>query len=214
MSTTKIKICGLSEPKTLQVAVQAGARFIGFVFYPPSPRNVSLDIAANLARSLPTGVRSVGLFVNPDDALLDQITTHMPLDMIQLHGDESPVRVTEIKTRYALDIMKAIRVSSAQDLKDVQAFEEATDWLLFDAKPVGADLPGGTGHSFDWNLLSGRTFAKPWMLSGGLTADNVGEALSILKPNAVDISSGVESSRGVKDEAKIRAFIQAVKAAD
>lgn len=211
---TQVKICGLSEPETLRVAIEAGARFIGFVFYPPSPRHVSLDTAFQLARSLPTGVRSVGLFVDPDDHLLDQVLGGgMPMDLVQLHGDESAQRITEIKARYNIPVMKAIRVAAPEDLQGIEDFEAAADWLLFDAKPPKADLPGGTGHSFDWAILAGRTFSKPWMLSGGLSADNVAEALSILKPTAVDVSSGVESQRGIKDADKIKAFIQTVKQA-
>ena len=205
---TAVKICGLSEPNTLQTSIEAGARFVGFVFYPPSPRNLSFDTAWNLARAVPTGVRSVGLFVDPTDEELERIVTGIQLDMIQLHGNESPGRIAEIKSRYAMPIMKAIRVRDASDLENLDGFE-AADWLLFDAKSDKA--PGGTGESFDWNLLAGREFSRPWMLSGGLTIDNVAEALSILKPDAVDISSGVESAPGEKDPAKIKAFITAVK---
>lgn len=211
---TSVKICGLSEPKTLQTATQSGARFIGFVFYPPSPRNVSFDTAWNLARAVPTGVRSVGLFVNPTDEQLERIVTGIQLDMIQLHGDESPGRIHEIKTRFSMPVIKAIRVASEKDLDGIDGFEAAADWLLFDARPENASLPGGTGERFDWNILKGKSFKKPWMLSGGLDADNVQEALSILKPNAVDISSGVESEKGVKDADKIEKFIKAVKTSD
>lgn len=210
---TAVKICGLSEPKTLQAACSNGARFVGFVFYPPSPRNVSFNTAWNLARAVPTGVRSIGLFVNPEDALLDHILTGIQLDMVQLHGDESPGRVAEIKRKYSMPVMKAIRVSTSKDLKDLDGFEAAADWLLFDAKPENADLPGGTGHSFDWNILKGRSFTKPWMLGGGLNIENVQNALSVLNPDAVDVSSGVENERGIKDENKIKAFLEAVKLA-
>ena len=208
---TDVKICGLSTPETLNVAVTSGARFVGFVFYPPSPRNVSFDTAWNLARAVPTGVRSVGLFVNPDDEQLERIVTGIQLDMIQLHGDETPGRINEIKQRFAMPVIKAIRVASEDDLADVTGFEAAADWLLFDAKPPNATLPGGTGESFDWNILKNREFKKPWMLSGGLDEKNIKEALNILKPNAVDISSGVESAPGVKDPEKIKAFIEAAK---
>lgn len=211
MTKTEVKICGLSTPETLQAAVDAGARFVGFVFYPPSPRNVNLDTAYELARSVPTGVRTVGLFVDPDNALLDQIVTGVQLDMIQLHGNETPDRVKEIKERYGAQVMKAIRVGSDRDLEGVEAYESVVDWLMFDAKPDGANLPGGMGERFDWNILAGRDFKKPWMLAGGLDADTVQEALAILKPDAVDVSSGVESARGVKDIEKIKAFIEAVK---
>lgn len=208
---TLVKICGIKDPENLEAALAAGARFIGFVFYPPSPRAVSLDIAATLARDIPTGVRSVGLFVDPDDALLDQVTSLIPLDMIQLHGNESPGRIAEIKARTHMPVMKAIRVTSESDLADIEGYEAAADWLLFDAKPADADLPGGMGESFDWNILAGRSFKKPWMLAGGLNSSNVDKALSILKPDAVDVSSGVESVRGVKDAAKIKAFLKTVK---
>ncbi|MFN3700659.1 MAG: phosphoribosylanthranilate isomerase [Alphaproteobacteria bacterium] len=208
-----VKICGISEPKALDCAVQAGARFLGFVFYPPSPRHVSFDTAWTLAQSVPTGVRSVGLFVNPDDALLERALTGIQLDMIQLHGDETPGRIATIKARYAMPIIKAIRLGQADDLRDIEGYESAADWLLFDAKPQNAALPGGTGESFDWNLLKNRSFKKPWMLSGGLNADNVAKALQTLSPDALDVSSGVESTKGVKDCDKIRAFLHAVKQA-
>lgn len=207
---TDVKICGLSDPENLQTAIEAGARFVGFVFYPPSPRNVSFDTAWNLARAVPTGVRSVGLFVDPEDEQLERIVTGIQLDMIQLHGDESPGRINEIKERYSMQVMKAIKIRDESDLEGIEGYEAAADWLLFDARPEGATLPGGTGQSFDWNILAGREFKKPWMLSGGLTADNVEQALQILNPDALDISSGVESAPGQKDPAKIKAFINAV----
>lgn len=210
---TAVKICGLSEPKTLQTAITAGARFVGFVFYPPSPRFVEFDIAYELARQVPTGVRSVGLFVNPSDEEISRITSGIQLDMIQLHGDESPGRVAEIKALTNMPVMKAIRVAGSEDLKDLEGFEAAADWLLFDSKPSKADLPGGTGESFDWTILAERELKKPWMLGGGLNKDNIKEALSILSPAAVDVSSGVESERGIKDESKIKSFIQCVKEA-
>lgn len=208
---TSVKICGISDPENLRVATQNGARFIGFVFYPPSPRYLEFDIAWNLARNVPTGVRSVGLFVNPDDAQLDHILTGIQLDMIQLHGDESPGRIAEIKAKYNMPVIKAIRVANQGDLEGIEGYEAAADWLLFDAKPQNADLPGGMGETFDWAILAGREFKKPWMLSGGLNADNIDQALSILNPDAMDVSSGVESSRGVKDPKKIKEFLQTVK---
>ncbi len=208
---TDVKICGLSTPETLQTAIESGARFVGFVFYPPSPRNVSLDTAFELARAVPTGVRTVGLFVNPDDALLDRVLTGVQLDMVQLHGDETPERITDIKSRFPIQIMKAIRVATKDDLNDLESFEEVADWILFDARPEGAKLPGGTGQTFDWTILQNRRMKKPWMLSGGLNESNVKEALRILNPDAVDISSGVESAPGQKDTQKIKTFINAVK---
>lgn len=207
---THVKICGIKNPEMLHAAADAGARFIGFVFYPPSPRYVEIDIARELALMLPTGVRGVGLFVNPSDAELDAILGKVQLDMIQLHGDESPQRVQEIKDRYAMPIIKAFPVNRAEDIDATSAYS-AADWFLFDAKPQQNDVYGGTGQSFDWGLLRGKSFDKPWMLSGGLTPENVEEALEILSPTAVDVSSGVESSRGTKDADKIRAFITAAK---
>ena len=188
---TEVKICGLSEPETLQVAIEAGARFVGFVFYPPSPRNVSFDTAWNLARAVPTGVRSVGLFVDPSDEQLERIVTGIQLDMIQLHGDETPGRINEIKQRFSMPIIKAIRVRDENDLTDIEGYEAAADWLLFDARPENAELPGGTGESFDWNILKNHTFKKPWMLSGGLHESNVKEALSIFIRYALYFYSGV-----------------------
>lgn len=208
-----VKICGLSTPETLSAAIEAGARFVGFVFYPPSPRNVSANTAKELSLQIPTGVRAVGLFVDPTDKQLSDTIGIVPLDMIQLHGNESAARVKEIKERFAMPVMKAINLREASDLDTIGDYEAVADWLLFDSKPETADLPGGTGQSFDWSLLTGKTFSRPWMLSGGLTADNVGEALSQLSPDAIDISSGVESTRGVKDAEKIKAFIKAVKLA-
>ncbi len=206
---THVKICGISDPETLKATVDSGARFIGFVFYEPSPRNVSFDTAWNLARAVPTGVRSVGLFVDPEDTFLERIVSGVPLDMIQLHGDESPGRVAEIKDKFKMPVIKAIRVGSKADLDGIEGYESAADWLLFDAKSEKGQ--GGTGEAFDWNILAGRTFTKPWMLSGGLTGENVAEALKTLHPDAVDVSSGVESERGVKDPEKIRKFIEAAK---
>ena len=208
---TTVKICGLSDPQNLQTAIDAGTRFVGFVFYEPSPRHVSFDTAWNLARAVPTSIRSVGLFVDPDDALLERVLTGIQLDMVQLHGNETPGRVAEIKDKYKMEVMKAIRVREESDLEGIEGFEAAADWLLFDSKPEKATLPGGTGHSFDWSLLEGRTFAKPWMLGGGLSPENVADAIKQLSPNAVDVSSGVESAPGQKDPAKIKAFIEAVK---
>ncbi len=213
MAPPAVKICGLTTPDTLTAAINAGARFIGFVFYEPSPRNIALDTAKELALQIPTGVRSVGLFVNPTDEQLGETLGKVQIDMIQLHGDESPERVAEIKARYNLEVMKAINVREESDLEAIPSYEAVVDWLLFDSKPEQATLPGGTGQNFDWSLLKGKSFSKPWMLSGGLTAKNVGEALAQLSPDAVDVSSGVESAPGAKDAEKIKAFIAAVKTA-
>ena len=206
---TAVKICGLSEPETLQAAIDAGTDFIGFVFYPSSSRFVNVETASALAELVPPAVKKVGLVVDATDQDLLQITQNVELDMLQLHGDETPQRIEDIAGLTALPIMKAIRVRDEVDLENVSEFETVADWLLFDNKCTSA--PGGTGESFDWNVLTGRTFSKPWMLSGGLTAENIGDALSQLSPDAVDISSGVESAKGIKDPDKIKAFIEAVK---
>lgn len=210
--TIQTKICGIKTPEALNAAIEGGARFIGFVFYPPSPRHVAIDTAKELSLMLPTGVRSVALFVDPSDEELEHVLGHVPIDMIQLHADESPSRVAEIKEKFALPVIKAFPVRDAEDIRCADAYMDVADWLLFDAKSVEPNMHGGTGQSFDWNLLKGKTFSKPWMLSGGLTPENVGDALGVLSPNAVDVSSGVEVTRGVKDDVKIRAFLTAVNA--
>jgi len=207
--TTQTKICGIKTPEALRASVEAGARFIGFVFYPPSPRHVSIDTAKELALILPTGVRSVALFVDPTDEQLEQVLGHVQIDMIQLHGGESPSRLSEIKAKYAMPIIKAFPVREAEDIDKCSAYKDA-DWYLFDAKPTDRTIKGGSGQSFDWSLLNEREFDKKWFLSGGLTPNNVGDALSMLSPDAVDVSSGVESERGIKDLDKIRAFISGV----
>lgn len=209
---TAVKICGIKDSENLQIAIDAGARFIGFVFYPPSPRYTDPAIAADLARAIPASVRSTGLFVNPTDEELLHITSTAPLDLIQLHGEETPERVAQIAALTNLPVMKAIRLRTPEDVEEAAQYEEVADWLLFDSK-IDHDLPGGTGQRFDWELLKGCSFKKPWMLSGGLSPENIGEALKILRPDAVDVSSGVEAQRGVKDPAKIKAFIAAAKSA-
>ena len=208
---TRVKICGLKDPENLKVAVNAGADFIGFVFYPPSPRAITPEIAAGLTAQIPASVKSVGVFVDPEDDEIAEVLASVKLGMIQLHGTETPQRVKDIRYKFEIPIIKAIGVRDSYDLKDVNALESCSDWLLFDARPENVILPGGTGEVFDWALLRGLKFHKPWMLSGGLNAQNVPEVLAILKPNAVDVSSGVESGRGQKDPEKICAFIDAAK---
>lgn len=210
MSETRVKICGLSTPETVAAAVAAGAAYLGFVFFAKSPRNVSLDTACALAAEVPPGVAKVALVVNPDDALLDEIAARMPVDMIQLHGKESPARVGEIRARLGLPVMKAVGIASTDDLAALDAYEAVADQILVDAKPPkDAALPGGMGVPFDWQLLTGRHFQRPWVLAGGLTPKNVGLAIRLTGARQVDVSSGVESAPGVKDVALIRAFIKA-----
>lgn len=209
--SVKAKICGISTPDAMQAALAGGARWVGLVFFPKSPRNVSIATAAELSRMVGTGTRVVGLFVDPTDALLDEVTGQVPLDLIQLHGGETPDRVAAIKARFNLPVMKAVKVAEAADLDAARAYEPVADLLLFDAKPPkGAVLPGGNGVSFDWSLLTGRTWSKPWMLSGGLDPDNVTDAIRATGATFVDVSSGVEEAPGVKSPARIRAFLDAV----
>lgn len=214
MRRTDVKICGLGTPATVDAAVDAGARYVGFVFYPPSPRAVSVELAGQLARRLPTGVRSVGLFVEPSDDELDDTLSKVPLDLIQLHGGELPARVAEVKRTVSIPVMKAIRVATGDDVTEAQAYQAAADLLLFDAKPPKnvASLPGGNGLAFDWSLLAGRRWSVPWMLSGGLTVDTVASAVAQTGAPAVDVSSGVEDRPGAKSVEKIRAFIAAAQA--
>ncbi len=207
--TIHTKICGIKTPEALNACVKVGVRFVGFVFYPHSPRYVNIGTARELALMLPTGVRSVALFVDPTNEQLEQVLGHVQVDMIQLHGGESPSRLSEIKARYAIPIIKAFPVREAIDIDKCSAYKDA-DWYLFDTKPIDSNIKGGSGQSFDWSLLNEREFDKKWFLSGGLTTNNVSRALSMLSPDALDVSSGVESIRGVKDLDKIRAFINCV----
>jgi len=209
-----VKICGLSTEETIDAAITAGADFVGFVFYPPSPRAVTPERAGQLVRPIPARIGKVGLFVDPDDALLDRALTQGRLDMIQLHGQEPPDRVAQIRERFRHPVMKAIRVGTAADVELADRYLEAADRLLFDAQPPkrpGA-LPGGNGEPFDWSLLAGRSWPLPWMLSGGLSVANVAEAIRATGAPAVDVSSGVETGPGIKDGGLIRDFIAAAKA--
>ncbi|MFT6452548.1 MAG: phosphoribosylanthranilate isomerase, partial [Halocynthiibacter sp.] len=209
----RTKICGLKDAENLSAAINAGAAYIGFVFFPNSPRNISIEEAAALAASVPPGIAKVALLVDPDDVLLESITRAVPIDMIQLHGKETPRRVTEIKALTGLPAMKAIGVSGPDDIAQIQSYGEVADQLLIDAKaPKGADLPGGNGLSFDWTLIANINWPKPWMLAGGLTAQNVALAIEKTRATQVDVSSGVESAPGEKDPAKIRAFLKATNA--
>lgn len=211
MSAVKAKICGISTPETMQAALDAGARWVGLVFFPKSPRNVSIATAAELSRMVGTGTRVVGLFVDPTDDLLEDVTGQVPLDLIQLHGSETPERVAAIRARFNLPVMKALKVGDTADLDAATAYEPVVDMLLFDAKPPkGAVLPGGNGVAFDWSLLTGRVWSKPWMLSGGLDPANVAQAIRATGARAVDVSSGVEEAPGQKSPDLIRAFLAAV----
>lgn len=214
MSDVKVKICGLRTVADVLAAANAGASYVGFVFFAKSPRNVTFDQAAALAVEVPMGIAKVALVVNADDAFLDDLTARVPLDMLQLHGTESPERVAEVKARYGLPVMKAVGIADASDLVQIDAYATVADQLLIEAKPPkGSDRPGGNGVTFDWQLLADRKYwTVPWMLAGGLTIENVAAAIARTGAQQVDLSSGVESAPGVKDLALIAAFVAAARA--
>ncbi len=207
----EVKICGLSTPETVDAAVEAGAGFVGFVTFPRSPRHIeSLDLLRALGERVPPRVIRVGLFVDPDDALIDARLATGALDMLQLHGAETPERVAALKVRTGKQMMKVIKVAAAEDVEHgVAAYADVADRLMFE--PADGLLPGGNGKPFDWTILSGRTVPLPWFLAGGLNAGNVAEAVRVTGARAVDVSSGVETTRGVKSIELIRAFLGAVK---
>lgn len=209
-----VKICGLKTPETLEAAITAGADWVGFVFFAKSPRNVSLDEAKAIGKIVGSRAKKVALSVDADDAALADIEKALKPDFHQLHGHETPARVAAIRARFGRPVIKAIGIAEAADLETARAYETAADWLLLDAKPPkNAALPGGNGLTFDWQLLAGLDLEKPFMVSGGLDPSNVGEAIAISHPAGVDVSSGVETAPGVKDPAKIRAFIEAARRA-
>jgi phosphoribosylanthranilate isomerase len=209
-----IKICGLSTPETVAAALDAGASHVGFIFFPKSPRNVLPELAGQLRQAAIGRAKAVAVTVDASDEQLDAIVSGMQPDMLQLHGKETPERVAQVKARYGLAVIKALSVSTADDLAAVQTYRGVADKMLLDAKaPKGSELPGGNGVTFDWTLLNGLDADVDYMLSGGLNAGNVGAALKIANPPGLDISSGVESAPGVKDVAMIRAFFAAVDAA-
>ena len=208
--TVKIKICGLSTPEAIKAAVQAGASHIGFVFFEKSPRNVTAEQVADLAANIPEGIIKTGVFVNPSDDQLARILDQAPLDLIQLHGAESPARVQAVRDRFGLPVMKAVGIADESDLPAIADYARVCDQLLIDAKPPRhAKLPGGNGLAFDWRLIAGRKWAVPWMLAGGLNTANVAEAAHLTGASQLDVSSGVESGPGRKDNDKIAAFIRA-----
>jgi phosphoribosylanthranilate isomerase len=191
--------------------MDGGAGFVGFMFFDRSPRNITLQEAARLAQPVRGRLRIVAVIVDPDDALVDEIARELRPDLIQLHGKETPARVHEVAARSGAGVIKAISVSGPEDLANASAYAEAADHLMFDAKlPPGADRPGGGGAPFDWSILSGRRFARPWFLAGGLDPWNVAEALRVTGAPLVDVSSGVERGPGLKDPALIRAFLEQV----
>lgn len=207
---TRVKICGLRTPEHLAVAAEAGAQYAGFVFFAKSPRHLTLAEGRALALAAPEGLAKVGLTVDASDAELDALLGAVPLDMLQLHGRESPARVLEVKARYGLPVMKAVGIAERADLAALDDYQTVADQILVDARPPkDAVLPGGNGLAFDWTLLLGRVWRRPWMLAGGLTPENVALAIRSTNARQVDVSSGVESAPGVKDEGLIRAFVAA-----
>ena len=210
MGQVRVKICGLRTTADVAACAVAGAAYIGLNFFAPSPRFLTLDQGRELALAAPDGLAKVALVVDADDATLDAIVEAMPLDMLQLHGKESPDRVADLRARYGLPVMKVVGVAGEGDLAALIDYSMVADQLLIDAKaPNDAILPGGNGLSFDWRLVAQRRWLRPWMLAGGLTAQNVAEAVRLTNVRQVDVASGVESAPGIKDPAKIAAFILA-----
>ncbi|APE42406.1 N-(5'-phosphoribosyl)anthranilate isomerase [Sulfitobacter alexandrii] len=205
-----VKICGLTDSADVPAAILAGARYLGFVFFEKSPRNLALPDAAFMAGTVPEGICKVALAVDATDDFLDRMLAEVPIDMLQLHGRETPARVSEIRARHGLPVMKAVGVAGAEDLAALDDYAQVADQILVDAKPPkDAALPGGNGLAFDWRLIAGRRWPVPWMLAGGLTPDNVAEAIAMTGARQVDVSSGVESAPGVKDADRMAAFCAA-----
>lgn len=210
MGIVRVKICGLRTVADVAAVAAAGAAYAGFVFFAKSPRHLTVEAARELALAAPEGLAKVALVVDAEDAVLDAIVEGVPLDMLQLHGHESPERVAAVRARYGLPVMKAVGVADEGDLAALFDYTTVADQILVDAKPPkGADLPGGNGLSFDWRLVAQRRWLRPWMLAGGLSAENVAEAVRLTNARQVDVSSGVESAPGVKDAARIEAFVRA-----
>ena len=207
-----VKICGLKTPEALEAALGAGADMVGFVFFPPSPRNLGIEAARGLGERVAGRAKKVALSVDATDTELDRVVEALKPDMLQLHGKETPERVAAVRSRFHLPVMKALPIEQKTDLAPIRLFEKVADWLLFDARaPRAATRPGGLGKTFDWRLLENIDLGIPYMLSGGLDPANVAEALRITHAPAVDVSSGVERAPGEKDPDKIRAFIRAAR---
>jgi phosphoribosylanthranilate isomerase len=214
MSLT-VKICGLSTPDTLDAALEAGADMVGFVFFPPSPRHISLQAARELGRQVNGRTKKVALTVDADDATLANIMETLRPDILQLHGKETVARLRDIRQKFGLPIMKAMAVETAADLTPLAGYADVVQRILFDARPPrGATRPGGLGATFDWHVLENLDIGVPFMVSGGLNAGNVAEAIGVTRAGGVDVSSGVEHTAGVKDPDLIRAFIRAARATE
>jgi phosphoribosylanthranilate isomerase len=210
--TVEAKICGLKSEEAVVAAIKGGATSVGFVFFDSSPRNVSVREVCNLTAGIPPQICKVGLVVDASDEFLSEISGGSFLDMLQLHGQETPTRVSEVRKRFGLPVMKAIAIEGAKDLETAREYEDVVDRLMFDAKPPkGATRPGGNAVAFDWKLLQGIAWKKPWVLAGGLTPENVVDAVRVSGADAVDVSSGVEDALGGKSIAKISAFLSAIQ---
>jgi phosphoribosylanthranilate isomerase len=206
------KICGLSSEAAVDAAIAGGAAYVGFVFYPPSPRAVTPARAGALCAAVPASVERVALFVDADDAAIAAVLDAAPIDILQFHGAETPGRVAEAKRQFGCQVMKAISIAGPGDLDAAAGYEGVADMLLFDAKPPpGATRPGGNGLAFDWQLIAGRDWKLPWMLSGGLSAELLPDAVCVSGARIVDVSSGVETAPGQKDPDKIRAFLEVAR---
>lgn len=204
-----VKICGLTRTTDRDIAIAGGARWLGFIFYPPSPRALTPAAAAALVRGRPGHAEAVGVFVDPDDAWLDAVLAETPLDLIQLHGDETPERVAAVKARTGCRVIKALSVASAADVARHRTYVDTADVILFDAKrPSEPDaIPGGNGLAFDWRLLAGQRIARPWLLAGGLDEANLQDAVELTGAPAVDVSSRLETAPGIKDPARLERLL-------
>lgn len=210
-----VKICGINSAAAMRAAVSAGTDYVGLMFYPPSPRYLAVAEAAELAALVPEGIRRVGVFVDAPANVIEETLEDVPLEALQLHGSESPATVAAIRERFRLPVIRAVKLAGPGDLATAQAFEDVADMILFDAKPppeMTAALPGGNALAFDWRLLSGYKGRRPWLLSGGLTAANLAEAVGVTGATMVDVSSGVETAPGAKDPALIEGFLAAARA--
>ncbi len=215
MKGIKVKVCGLGSVESVGAAAEAGAAYVGFVFFRKSPRNIEVSRAAELAAAVPPGICKVAVTVDAADSVLSEICEAVPVDMLQLHGDESPYRIADIRDAFGLPVMKAVGVAEERDLDALAEYERVADQILVDAKPSeGMELPGGNGFGFDWRLIEGRRWTVPWILAGGLTAENVVEAIQLTGAQQVDVSSGVESAPGVKDTRLITEFVSMALAGD
>lgn len=213
MPSVSVKICGMVTPQDVAASVDAGADYLGFVFFERSPRNLSISQARTLTQGMLQKVGKVALLVNPTDAFVEELCANVPIDLLQLHGSETPARVAQIRAKTGVPVMKALGVADQSDLSAIDKYAEVADQILVDAKPPkGGDLPGGNGLSFDWRLIADRTWSQPWMLAGGLSEQNVSEAIKRTSATQVDVSSGVETAPGQKDAKRIRAFVKAAKA--